>query len=519
MFKSLKTYWEQHPLTVILGIAIILRLISVIFAKGFGMHDDHFLVIEPPHSWAYGHDYSNYLPDAAGHNQPTGHSFFYNSIQYLLFLFLKTLRIEDPQVQMLFIRLVHASFSLITVVLGFRITKKLYTDKTARLVGLLLAAYWFMPWQSVRNLVEVVCIPFLLMATWLTLNADGKKHRFLQYLLAGFLFGLAFSIRFQTFFFAFGTGLALLIFKKWREGFLLGAGTLTGIILTQGGIDFFIWGYPFAEMTEYIRYNIHSARDYIIGPWYNYFLVIVGLLLPPVSLFLFWGFFRKIKQHLLLFLPALLFLFFHSFFPNKQERFILPLIPYFIILGTIGWTDFVARSKFWSQQKKLLKGCWIFFWVINLLLLPVVSTMYSKKARVESMTYLSRYKDITFVLFDDTYRPDVKIPPTFYYGQPLNVYSLCEGHPYDSLKAQLTIYGAERYPRFVLFFDDKDLEKRVEAIKALLPDITYETTIKPGFVDYVLYKANPNNMNQTIYIYRNKDFFPDKILKKRKGFR
>jgi len=516
MFKSLKAYWEQHPLAVILWTAIILRLVSVIFAKGFGMHDDHFLVIEPPYSWAHGHDYSNYLPDAAGHNHPTGHSFFYNSIQYLLFLLLKILRVGYPQLQMLFIRLVHAAFSLITVALGYRITARLYDAKSARLAGLLLAAYWFMPWLSVRNLVEVVCIPFLLMATWLTLTAGERKHPYGVYLLAGLLFGLAFSIRFQTIFFALGTGLALFIFKKWREGLLIGAGTLAGIILTQGGIDFFIWGRPFAEMTEYIRYNIHSARDYIVGPWYNYLLDILGLLLPPVSFFLFFGFFRKIKKHLLLFLPAFLFLLFHSVFPNKQERFILPMIPYVIILGTVGWREFAARSGFWIHRPGLHKACWIFFWSVNLILLSFVSTMYSKKARVESMTYLSHYHDVHYVLFDDTYRPDVKIPPTFYYGAPLHVYSLCEGNPYDSVKAQLKRIPPDRYPAFVLFFDDRDLEKRVNRVKALLPDITFETTIKPGFVDHLLYELNPNNMNQTIYIYRNRDFFPYKIPGKRK---
>jgi hypothetical protein len=516
MFKSLKAYWEQHPLAVILWMAIILRLVSVIFARGFGMHDDHFLVVEPPYSWAHGHDYSNYLPDAAGHNHPTGHSFFYNSIQYLLFLLLKILRVGNPQLQMLFIRLVHAAFSLITVVLGYRITARLYDEKTARLAGLLLAAYWFMPWLSVRNLVEVVCIPFLLTATWLTLTAGERKHPYSAYLLAGLLLGLAFSIRFQTIFFALGTGLALFILKKWREGLLVGTGTLAGIIITQGAYDFFIWGRPFAEMTEYIRYNIHSARDYIVGPWYNYLLDILGLLLPPVSFFLFFGFFRKIKKHLLLFLPAFLFLVFHSVFPNKQERFILPMIPYVIILGTIGWREFVTRSGFWIHRPALHKACWVFFWSVNLILLSFVSTMYSKKARVESMTYLSRYRDVHYVLFDDTYRPDVKIPPTFYYGAPLHVYSLCEGNPYDSVRAQLKRIPPDRYPAFVMFFDDRDLEKRVNRVKALLPDITFETTIKPGFVDHLLYELNPNNMNQTIYIYRNRDFFPYKITGKRK---
>jgi hypothetical protein len=516
MIKYIKTSWESHPLAVIIWTAIILRLISVVFARGFGMHDDHFLVVEPPQSWVEGWDYNNYLPDLAGHNRPTGHSFFYNGLQYITFLILNFLHVQDPQIKMLFVRFLHAAFSLITVYLGFKITKKIHTVASAKLVGILLAAYWFMPWISVRNLVEVVCIPFLISGTWFMITADDRNRRLWSYLFAGLFFGLAFSVRFQTVFFPVGAGLALFIQKKWREAIILAAGSIIGISLTQGLIDFAIWGRPFAEVREYVHYNIIASHDYFVMPWYNYLLVILALLIPPVSFFFFFGFFRKIKSHLLLFLPVLLFLVFHSYFPNKQERFILPAIPYIIILGVVGWNDFIARSKFWHKNILLLKVCWIFFWAVNLILLPIVSTMYSKKARVESMYYLYRYKNIEFVLFDDTYRPDIKIPPEFYSGQNMEIYSLCAGNPFDMLKARLQHDGEAKYPRFVLFFDDRDLEKRVEKVKTILPHITFETTIKPGFVDWVLYKLNPYNTNQTIFIYRNVDFFPEKIGKSKK---
>ena len=61
-------------------------VISVIFSKGWGMLDDHFLIIEPAQAWAEGINFENWLPD--GHNaglQPDGHSFLYSGIHYLLF--------------------------------------------------------------------------------------------------------------------------------------------------------------------------------------------------------------------------------------------------------------------------------------------------------------------------------------------------------------------------------------------------------------------------------------------------
>jgi hypothetical protein len=65
-------------------------------------------------------------------------------------------------------------------------------------------------------------------------------------------------------------------------------------------------------------------------------------------------------------------------------------------------------------------------------------------------------------------------------------------------------------PRFVLFYTTENLDERVKHMKAYYPELVYETTVEPGFVDQVLYKLNPKNTNQTIYIYRNTYYFPEK---------
>ena len=73
---------------------------------------------------------------------------------------------------------------------------------------------------------------------------------------------------------------------------------------------------------------------------------------------------------------------------------------------------------------------------------------------------------------------------------------------------------ADRYPRFVFFYGQENLGQRVKELKQLLPGLVYETTIEPGFIDEILYKANPVNANQTIIIYRNASLIPDKITSK-----
>jgi hypothetical protein len=292
---------------------------------------------------------------------------------------------------------------------------------------------------------------------------------------------------------------------------LLGIGTIISFAAVQGIIDQIIWGYPFAEFREYIHYNIVNAYNYVTNPWYTYMLLMLGILIPPLSFMLFFGFFKGYRLQLALFAGTLLFIVFHSYFPNKQERFILPIVPMFITLGISGWNRYREASQWWKRHSRTLTVCLAIFWSINLLVLPFITTMYSKKARVESMLYLSKYPNIRILLLEDIHHGTPKMPPEFYLGQWITEYDLAQDYPFDSLKLLLDHNQKSEFPRFVLFFENRDMAQRVAKVKQLLPNIEYETTIEPGFIDKLLYKMNPKNANETIIIYRNKDFFVNKI--------
>lgn len=69
-------------------------------------------------------------------------------------------------------------------------------------------------------------------------------------------------------------------FKSCAENF---PDRFIGLFL-QGGVDYFVWGKPFLELEEYIRYNAENATAYITNSWYNYILLILGTLIPPLSI-------------------------------------------------------------------------------------------------------------------------------------------------------------------------------------------------------------------------------------------
>ena len=81
---SMRTVLEQKlkinfsDFKTILFAALIMRLIAAIFSQGYGMHDDHFLIIEASSSWVDGYDYNGWLPWSEGNRgRPEGHSFSY----------------------------------------------------------------------------------------------------------------------------------------------------------------------------------------------------------------------------------------------------------------------------------------------------------------------------------------------------------------------------------------------------------------------------------------------------------
>jgi len=510
--------WEEKPLVLILFLGIFFRLLAVIFSKGFGFHDDEFLVLDPAGSWVVGHDYNYWLGGSGVANAPEGPSLFYPGLHYLVLYYLHWRGMEDPQHKMYVIRALLALWSLITIVIGYKIADFYGGKKVARQAGLLLSILWFMPMLSVRNLVEMFCIPPLLLATWFAIDPK-RKDRLITYFWIGIFCGIAFNTRFQTALFVGGLGLVIMFRKNWKHFFMVGFMFLVTVFAVQGVVDIFVWGKPFSEFTSYIKYNVDNAHNYPVGPWYNYFLVLAGILVPPVSLFLMFGFFRSWKKYTILFLPAFLFFTFHSVFPNKQERFILPMIPFVIILGCIGWNEFISESKYWQKHPGILKGCWTFFWILNCIALPVISTMYSKESRVESMYYLYNQKDFQNYMVEESYTDKVTQTPFFY----ANRWDL---HPVeiDNKKTLAQAYTEHKYdtnplfhPNYVLFFGTVKINERIAAFKKVFPTATYRATIEPSYIDKLVCKLNPVNKNETVYIYKFDDKvvnLPDSVTKK-----
>ncbi len=522
----------------ILFVALIFRLLAAIFSAGYGMHDDHFLIIEAASSWSDGFDYNNWLPWSE-YNQgfPDGHSFTYVGLNYIFFVVFKFFGISDPKTLMLINRLFHAVFSLLIVFYGIKITEYLSNRKNAVTVGWLLALLWIMPFLSVRNLVEVTAIPFLMAGVWLALRDRHRSSLF----FAGLLVGMAIAFRYQVGIFAVGMA-AYYFFKwHWNQFILFCLGVLTTFAITQGMVDYLIWGYPFAEFMGYVIYNSNQGPQYMPNTnYFMYFLVVFGVLLVPFGLLVARGFFSFPKQQFwvfvpagialilgiyfpayqlywifavvgivfvygalgklknipsiwMLYLPTIFFILFHTFYPNRQERFVLTVLPLVILIGVVGYHT-LKSTNFWDKSWKI---SWKIFWIINIPLLLFTSFTSSKISRVNAMYSLSKEK-VTgkAILLEASGNANTSMMPRYY----ANEWYLGISEREEATQPLLVKEG-NRFD-FIFFFGEDDLEKRIADYKEIYPKMELLEKCEPSTLDKILFKMNPRNSNQYIEVWR-----------------
>ncbi|MGB9771786.1 MAG: glycosyltransferase family 39 protein [Candidatus Kapaibacteriota bacterium] len=497
-FRQFEKYLIKKPVLWLFVLTLLVNLPAVFFARGYGMHDDHFGPIEQP--WAVIHN-----PDLwHSRTTPHAHSIFYPLLHYILFKILYALGITDPQEVMLVVRFLHSLYSTITIIFLYKILSVNFEQKIALRSVLFLVVLWIMPFLCVRNLIEMVCIPPLAVGFYLLVKPNTNWKNLA---LSALFFALAFAFRYQTLMMS-GTVLLILVFKKqFKDAIVFGGSLLLFALLIQGSVDVFAWGYPFASFAEYVWYNFTHRGDYTTGPIYRYFLLLLGIFIPPLSFFIIKYFFTNFNKHIYIVLPILVFFVFHSIFPNKQERFILPIVPFVFTIGMANFIASVENGEIFAKRRKYYNLVLILFWLFNIPLFVALSFNYGKKTRCESLYFLSKQHDVRGV-FQITGKLGPFKPPEFYlnkYGTPV-----VEIPRIDSLGKFTADKTQPNYA--VIYGEAVEIDSlKISAEKILGRKMVFLAEIKPSLVDWIVYKLNPKyNKNQTARIYkiadRNKPF-------------
>ena len=364
MKKKLDCFFsgEGKWLRRVLLAAAVVRLISAIFSEGYIMSDDHFLAVEPVSSWVHGENYHNWYPNAyneTDHAQPFSYAYYF--LNFLILKFCAVIGMVNPFIQAFVLRLAHAILSLWGVYLFVKLAERLISSVTWR-----MHAIWFWVFGgvvtvfSVHQLVETACIPFVLLA-YLYVLKYFQHERTSAIIIAALAFSFSVGMRYQLVFFPLTLGMYFLWKRKWSGAVIFGFFFTLGFALTQ--IDnLLFWHKPiYQHLLDYQAYNAAHFADYPSNV-FSYLALITYYVFPVVTIVFLLSYSRRhssaghssttfvARQHSssghssttfvapqhsdtrTIFMGVTVFIVFHLVFPNRQERFLLPAVPFVLLL-------------------------------------------------------------------------------------------------------------------------------------------------------------------------------------------
>ncbi len=493
------SFIRRHPLATILIIAILLRVLAVIYAQGYMAHDDHFETMRI--AWKWQHE-GIFLDDGSLRWEGKPDIGVLRSVVYNLFLLAEmkvtsALGVEHLDIHMYFDRAIHALLSLLPILFGFYYIKRETDNNTALIGGFLLAAYGMMPFFAVKNLVEMVSADFLLPSLCLAHFSMKNKSNMLA-IFAAIFGGIAFMIRFHVGLALIAVPIAMVIQnRRWKQAVVFSIGILVMVII-QGLIDIWSHGQFLKSLSNYVIGNL-GAPPTIPGPWYKYILLLVGILIPPFSFVFIASIFGRdvIRKHLTLLSAFLIFIIGHSIIVNKQERFILPVFPVLLVLGSIGLYYLYQNGGWYFRWRSLRAALWAWFVFFNTALLILFTFNYAHRGAIEPMVYLSRQEKVDGVIFDTSARKKW-LPYSYWnYRKPESLkltpqYSLQEA--IDSGEVD-----PDRPPQYIVVFSDGQPDSYREKYEEYLGDYEIVFHGRPSLMDFILNKLNPryNQLNES----------------------
>ncbi len=327
--------------------------------------------------------------------------------------------------------------------------------------------YFLNPLFLTRPMIETLSSPFLFLSCFYACRywMENKRYNLVLAIMWGTLSSM---IRFQT-------GVCILTLficlgiKRDLLGFVITFMALIIFFCLSGILEYYISGNFHGSLKAYIHYNIHYSSGYGTTPFYTFFILMVGLTIPPTFFSRFQRFdWKKNYQPLL---PVIAYVGFfiltHSLVPHKEERFMIPIIPLFLIL-LVPLFVYLANDK--RQSWRL-----IWFGFVNVVLLLLTSFNTPQSNVIHLVKYLGDKSQINTVL---TVNESIVLYPTAYILKPpqIKTVSVEEIEKLTGLECSVVVAVREDY--------NGELKKFPTFHKKI-------AEFKPGILEQWLVKLNP----------------------------
>lgn len=344
-----------------------------------------------------------------------------------------------------------------------------------------------------RPMFESLSMPFVFLALVCAHAYDLKLDR--KYLFLGVLAGsLAFCARPQTGIINLVFFLIPLIHRRWAD--LICSSVLGLIFFALAGLpDALIRGEFHYSLKAIFFYNLAHGQAYNPQPWWFYFPI---LFLAAGGLFLFAHYSRATWQRIWVmrsfWIGIFLFLGVHIIFKNKFERFLIPILPSFLLLTLPLW------QELWqSRQKRKIR--WGLILVFNFVLWPIISFFTPQSNILELCFYLNNHPAIAEAQFDiQTFN----LFPDAFIERPLRLQQETTSEVLASLSKTSSIDKSPNAENKYWILSENDYINWTDAHPDLKDHYQIEAQFHPNLIEKLAFKFNPtkNLRRQTIFLIK-----------------
>ena len=274
----------------------------------------------------------------------------------------------------------------------------------------LLGFYFLAALLLTRPMVESMSAPFLAAAAALACRyqASGKRSALVLSIVA---LTIGAMHRPQIGVCAVAIVALALWLRRWKD---LAIVATVGVvcIIASGMLDYWLIGEFHATLRRYIAINTQYSGNWSRSPWYIFPLLFIALSIPPAFFLRYRGLdwrarYGPLRATMLFFATFLLA---HMMISHKEERFMIPALPLFLMLLTPLLTYLVERWREFPWRLGYLG-------VVNGVLLLLAVTSAPQRAALGLARYIDQYPEITSV----AQVGDFLLVPTVFISHPVTV--------------------------------------------------------------------------------------------------
>ncbi len=347
----------------------------------------------------------------------------------------------------------------------------------------LVALFPLMPFLSTRAFGEAVATSFVLLGFGVLENSRRHGAQSLGPWCAGFLaLGVAVLFRFHVGL-LYISYLAVLLVLRNSRALIVGALTAVGLIAAQFLIDYVSGKEAFGTLISYLVENEGGAAKYGVSPWYNTWLFVLVLTLPPFSLV----FYRKLpglwRRHWPWLAPFLVFVMAHSLVAHKEERFMYPIVG--LELWALAWVW--AASAFLRPARRIYS---VAFFALCTPILFIICLVNSQEGEIEPPAYVeSRYRDVAYLDYQSLFGESRF---QFYFLRPPSILRAVGKGSFNATEIDRAI---QNHRAVALLTSEPDMRDELHALEGMKTEATVCHSLRSAgsLIDRLLYALNPKH--------------------------